>query len=381
MRSFRSDPYLWVHLAGVAAVPIFLELCLLGLGMGRFLMPVWFELLFVGGVGILPILWMQWQQPFYIFSLLLFALRPAQLSEDQRKLLGLFQSPVHQFLSVGVAVLMAGVLWRFYEVAPIANGLLFPEATRGTGLLVAAIAFFFANLFLQVPASVLRVLLVREGIFAATVPYPVEQISAAFTVVGFRVEKILPPLVPSPSKPVVIRPLPTDSEVAQKTEADLSEGVAELTVEEPIALKESEPEDTIDLPIGEAQSEEAIAASSQDPELMVEAEEFGAAIADQEPEAVMESEIIELELTELEITELEGVGWGNKSDSNADEIIEAVEIKVVEVEVIETVGETVSEEKSSEEKSSEEKSSEEKKAIAPEPVAEDWGDDEDLNDL
>ncbi len=391
MRSLRSDPYLWVHLAGVAAVPIFLELCLLGLGMGSSLMPVWFELLFVGGLGIAPILWMQWQRPFCIFSLLLLALRPDQLSEDQRKLLGLFKSPVNQFLSVGVAVLMAGVLWRFYEAAPIANGLLFPSATRGTGLLVAAIAFFFANLFLQVPASVLRVLLVGESVFAATDPYPVEQIPIAFTLVGLRVKKILPPLVPKPSKPVVIRPMPVSiSKEAQKIEAEVQQNIqdvgAEMTgVEEAIASEIK----TIDAAI----VEEAIVAISEEPfesdemllkgelfeeatiaedlaataeKIAMEAEtvlgEFEEAIAHQETEAIMDSEIVE-----LEIVELEGVALGDESFSDADEIIEAVEIEVIKIEAVEIeVVETVSEEG---------------RAIAPEPTEEEWGDDEDLDDL
>jgi hypothetical protein len=419
MRSFRSDPYLWVHLAGVAAVPIFLELCLLGLGMGRFLMPVWFELLFVGGLGILPILWMQWQKPFCIFSLLLLALQPDQMSEEQRKILGLFKSPVNQFLSVGVAGLMAGLLWQFYQVAPIANGLLFPTATRGTGLLVAAIAFFFANLFLQVPASALRVLLVGESVFAATDPYPVEQIPSAFTLIGWRVKKILPALIPKPSKPVVIRPVaesvpqePQKPEVSQKIEkeiqqdsqdvvtevAEVAEGilpeieaiagiveeapaveeaiapVIEESIEEPIeepetllnneggeeATIEAELEATVDAIAAEAETileefEEAIAADVEEPEMLLEEGIYEEAIAQQEPEVVVS------EIVELEIIELDGVALGDDAFPDADEIIEAVEIEVVEVEVVETIGEP-------------------ERAIAPDPDVEDWGED-DLDDL
>jgi len=382
MRSLRSDPYLWVHLAGVAAVPIFLELCLLGLGMGRSLMPVWFELLFVGGLGIVPILWMQWQKPFCIFSLLLLALRPDQMSEEQRKLLGLFKSPVNQFLSVGVAVLMAGLLWQFYQVAPLANGVLFPTATRGTGLLVAAIAFFLANLFVQVPASVLRVLLIKESIFAISQPYPVEQIPSAFTLIGWRVKKILPALIPKPSKPVVIRPVeisvpPVAEKPAKKIQQVSQDVVAEIAeiaeIAEPIA-----PEiEVIDqgiaqelptvreaiAPVIESETllkdegfEEAIAVDVEEPEMISEVGEFEEAIARQEPEAVG-SEIIE-----LEIVEPDGVALGNDAVPDTDEIIEAVEIKVVEVEVVETVGE-------------------QEKAIAPEPEEEDWGDDDDLADL
>jgi hypothetical protein len=370
MRSLRSDPYLWVHLAGVAAAPIFLELCLLGLGMGRSLMPIWFELLFVGGLGIAPILWMQWQKPFCIFSLLVLALRPDQLSEEQRKLLGLFKSPVNQFLSVGVAVLMAGVLWWLYGAAPIANGLIFPSATRGTGLLMAAIAFFFANLFLQVPASVLRVLLVNEGIFAATDPYPVEQIPIAFTLVGLKVKKILPPLIPKPSKPVVIRPVEVSApKAAQKIEEaiqpDLKDAVAEVAeVGEAIETVFEEPETLLNVEVFEEATfeEEPDAAEAIAAETDTVLEEIEEAIAQQESEAVMESEIIE-----LEIIELEAVTLSDENVLDADEIIEVVEIESVtiqsvEIEVVET-------------------GSEEERAIAPEPTEEDWGDDDDLDDM
>jgi hypothetical protein len=388
-------------------------------------MPVWFELLFVGGLGIAPILWMQWQKPFCIFSLLLFSLRPDHLSEDQRKLLGLFKSPVNQFLSVGVAVVMAGVLWRFYQVAPIANGLIFPMATRGTGLLVAAIAFFFANLFLQVPVSVGRVLLIGDRTFTATQPYPVEQVPTDFTLLGFRVNSILPTLIPKPSKPVIIRPVePVKPKVTVVEETVVEEEPIVAVVEErvgeaiesmeervesvdeaiesvekrvesvdeaiesadqmlPIEIEPAPMEEQPALMEGDSTSapsehdqegvegvdvevialreeiEGAIAAVVEEPETILAEGVFEEAIAQQEPE-VVGSEIIE-----LEIIELDGVALvETDAFAGVDEIIEAVEIKVVEVEV--KVGETVGEEE---------------RAIAPEPVGEDWGDDEDLDDL
>jgi len=376
MRSFRSDPYLWVHLAGVAAVPIFLELCLLGLGMGSSLMPVWFELLFVGGLGIAPILWMQWQKPFCIFSLLLLALRPDRLSEEQRKLLGLFKTPVNQFLAMSVAVLMAGVLWRLYEVAPIAHGLLFPSATRGVGLLIAAIAFFFANLFLQVPASVLRVLLVGESVFAATEPYPVEKIPDAFTLVGLRVKAILPALIPKPSKLVVIRPLEASvpkevQKIAEETQPEIVAVGEAIASEIPSEIKPHE----------EPIAEESVTVEAatvfeepeffEEPETILEAEIFEEAIAHQESEAIveseiMESEIIESEIIESEVVELEVIALSTDNFLDVDEIIEVVE----RAEVIETI---------SEEETA--PPNEHLEAIAPDPTEEDWGDDEDLDDL
>jgi hypothetical protein len=242
MRSFRSDPYLWVHLAGVAAVPIFLELCLVGLGMGSSLMPIWFELLFVGGLGIAPILWMQWQKPFSIFSLLLLAVRSDHLSEDQRKILGLFKDPIQRVLSVAVAITMAAMLWQLYRVAPIAHGVILPSATRGVGLLWAAIAFFFANLFLQVPISVLRVLLLGDRTLTAATPYPVDQIPAAFTIAGFRVKKILPELVPKPSKPVIIRPVepPKKTVVAFEEPEEIAAAIGVITETSEAIVEKSE---------------------------------------------------------------------------------------------------------------------------------------------
>ena len=70
MRSFGSEPFLWIHLSGVAALPIFLGLCLLGLAVSSPLLPVWLEMFLVAVAGIVPVLWMQRFRPFYIFSIL-----------------------------------------------------------------------------------------------------------------------------------------------------------------------------------------------------------------------------------------------------------------------------------------------------------------------
>jgi hypothetical protein len=325
MRSFRSDPYLWVHLAGVAAVPIFLELCLLGLGIGDSLMPLWFELVFVGGLGIAPILWMQWQKPFSIFSLLLLALRPDRLSEEQRKILSLFKAPVNRILAVLVAIALAFTLWQLYRIAPITSGLILPNATRGLGLLIAAIAFFFSNLFLQVPVSVLRVLLVGEHTFEKTEPYPVEQISTAFTLLGLRVKKILPTLIAAPSKPVVIRPeAPLKEEVKEEVLETVAEVKAVATemiddggdaVEEAI---ESVVEPLVDESVLEEETfsetvEESVETEPIETELME-------AIALPSTAHVVELEVIALEADLPQVKEADESGdedWGDEEDLHA----------------------------------------------------------------
>ncbi|MBD2070000.1 low-complexity tail membrane protein [Leptolyngbya sp. FACHB-671] len=212
MRSFWSDPYLWIHLAGIAALPIFLEICLLGLAAGDPLLPAVLELGFVAVVGIAPIFWMQWQRPFYIFSLLAIAIQPAQLSDEERRMLRFFKSQEVRVLTVIAPILLTIILWQLYKLAPLAAEVT-PFSGRLVGLLVAAIAFLGCNLFLQVPLSVVRVLLAGETKFAAAEPYPLERVGQDFTVLGLRVKQILPAIAPPPQPVAVAKP-----EAAAETE-------------------------------------------------------------------------------------------------------------------------------------------------------------------
>jgi hypothetical protein len=157
MRAFWSEPYLWIHLAGIAALPIFLEICLVSLSIGDPFLPVGVEFWLVAIAGIAPVLWMQWQRPFCIFSLLAVSLKPDQLTAEQRQLLRFFKSQESRTLAILVAVFLAWVLWQLYQLAPLATSIA-PALPGGriTGLLLAAIAFVLSNLFLQVPVSVLR---------------------------------------------------------------------------------------------------------------------------------------------------------------------------------------------------------------------------------
>jgi hypothetical protein len=63
------------------------------------------------------------------------------------------------------------------------------------GLLEAGLAFIASNLFLQIPLSVVQVLLASESEFAAIEPYPVEKTPQDFTIPGVRVNRILPPMI------------------------------------------------------------------------------------------------------------------------------------------------------------------------------------------
>jgi hypothetical protein len=195
MRSFWSDPYLWIHLAGAAVLPITLELCLLGLAIGDPIFPPVIEQFLVLSAGIAPIFWMQWQRPFYIFSVLFVGVQPEYLTTDQRRILRRFKSPAHQVLTVLVAIALGGVFLQLYRIAPLVlePAARFPQ-WRGVGLLTAALAFLLTNLFLQIPLSVLRVMLTSDVQFAATEPYAIEQIRPNFSIFGWRVRQIFPPL-------------------------------------------------------------------------------------------------------------------------------------------------------------------------------------------
>lgn len=204
MRSFWFDPYLWLHLVGLAALPIFLEICLVGFAISDPFLPVWLEVLLVAVAGVAPILWMQWQRPFYIFSVMAVAVKPEQLTDDQRRLLVLFKSQRNRVLAAVVPVVLVFLLWKVYAMASIAAPVIsFLPRWRIFGLLLAAGAFLASNLFTQVPVSVASVMLTTDSAFAATPPHLLESIRRSFTLVGLRVNRFLP-LLRSDVQPALV---------------------------------------------------------------------------------------------------------------------------------------------------------------------------------
>jgi hypothetical protein len=249
MRSFWSDPYLWVHLAGLAAVPIFLEVCLIGFATGDPFLPMWLELILIAAIGITPLLWMQWKRPFYIFSLLVVALKPEQLTLDQRRLLTLFRSQRNRILAIIVPIILFLLLYQIYAVAPIAAEVVpFSRSWRLLGLGLAAIGFLGCNLFSQVPVSVLGVMLTSESSFAATTPHPLEQVQQDFTRLGLPLNQLLPPLVSDDSPTLAVAEPGEPSLQADLTNPDLSskpqiwdENVPEPNRTAPTVVEDSAP--------------------------------------------------------------------------------------------------------------------------------------------
>jgi hypothetical protein len=108
MKAFWSDPYMWIHLAGIAAVPFWLFICGLGLAAGDPILPIGLEVFLVAILGIVPIALMQWQRPFCIYSLLFVGLRPAAMTIDQRRMLSLFKSRRSTSALAGMAIILVG---------------------------------------------------------------------------------------------------------------------------------------------------------------------------------------------------------------------------------------------------------------------------------
>ncbi len=198
MNNFRIEPFLWIHLAGIALAPLLLIVMWLGLAVGDPLPFYWLELGLVAIIGILPILWMQWTKPFSIFSLLIFAIKPNSLTEEQRKILTLLKTRKNKIFQGITAIGLLGIGWLLYQWAPLAavTATMLPQ-WRILGLLIAAIAFFLTNLFVQVPVSVLGVLLTSQQQWLKTEPIASENVLRDFTVLGLRVNKIF--LIPTVS--------------------------------------------------------------------------------------------------------------------------------------------------------------------------------------
>ncbi|MGF1521305.1 MAG: low-complexity tail membrane protein [Leptolyngbyaceae cyanobacterium] len=193
MTSLRRDPYLWTQLAGLATLPLWLDACLAGLAVGEATVPPWLEITTLGLVGTIPCLWMQWQRPFYPFSVLAIALRPDALSDDQRRLLSLQRSWLNRLLAFFGAAGLLLILVLLYQIAPVAASMSpFAGQSRAVGWLIAAIAFLIANFFAQVAIASLPLLAASAHSLQTAQPYECPRVLTDFTVPMIRVWSFLP---------------------------------------------------------------------------------------------------------------------------------------------------------------------------------------------
>lgn len=192
MNNFRLEPFLWIHLAGIAVTPLTLQLVWLGLAVGDPLPLFWLEFFIVGVFGVVPILSMQWTRPFDIFSMLLISLRPDSLTVEQRKILRLLRTRNIRILTGIAAFAMLGILWGIYLLAPLgAMTVAILPQWRILGLFIATVGFLLSNLFVQIPITVIGILLTPKQQWLTIEPYVTNKILQDFTVFGFRVREIL----------------------------------------------------------------------------------------------------------------------------------------------------------------------------------------------
>lgn len=189
--NIRTEPFLWIHLIGIALLPAFVGLTSVSLAVGDSFSYI-VELPLLAAIAIMPVLLMQLIRPFDIFSVLFFSLKPECLSDEQRQILSLFKIFKQQLISIIAALLMLVILWLLYRLSPLAIGIagFFPQ-WRMAGLAIASLTFLLANLFVQVPLSVLLALTTRESKLVDVEPYSIAEIEHNFTVPGIKVSKIL----------------------------------------------------------------------------------------------------------------------------------------------------------------------------------------------
>jgi hypothetical protein len=181
--------YLWIHVAGLALVPLLLQVVWIGLAISQPLPFFWLELVFLIIFGLFPIIFLQWNRPFSPFNLLFFTLKIDTLTEDERRLLTALKSNLQRFLTAIASIVSIVSLWFIYQYAPLAReAASFLPQVRLFGLLIAIIAYFFVNLFWQVSLSVIPVMFTKIDTLE---PYPTDKIKQDFTVFGFPVAKLL----------------------------------------------------------------------------------------------------------------------------------------------------------------------------------------------
>lgn len=188
MIELQQNRYLWIHFAGLAFIPLLLDIGLAGLASAGPALPFHGQFWAIALFGITPALAMQWFKPFYIFSLPPSALKPSVLSEDQRRCLQIFKS----WQIKALALLMAGFsLWlldQIYVMLPQVSPMLTPRA----GLVWGAIAFFTASTFMQISVSAGRALLISPTALKRVPAVDEDVIAKDFLILGIRLNQLLP---------------------------------------------------------------------------------------------------------------------------------------------------------------------------------------------
>ncbi|ANV83708.1 hypothetical protein AWQ21_04510 [Picosynechococcus sp. PCC 7003] len=188
------EPYFWLHVAGLALLPLIWSLLAIALAIGIPFPVANVELGLIVLLGGVPVWLLQILRPWQPFSLFVFQIPPERLDERQRQILRLVQGTRQPILNVLGAIAMVILLWQVAHYAPLAVGL-----TAGLpqwhilGLFAAILLFFFGNILLQIPLTLLPALLISETTAQAIDPHPTVSIRRDFACWGLPLGQLFPP--------------------------------------------------------------------------------------------------------------------------------------------------------------------------------------------
>jgi hypothetical protein len=320
----KMEPFLWIHLALLAAVPLAVVLCMMGLAVGDPVFPGWLEMLALGIPPIALTVWLQWQNPLYPFSLWVLAKPANELSDNQRRVLSILRRRINgwyigAWIAVVAGLFMYVVFRQIYITAPLAADMApFPPVLRLLGILWAEIFFLIANLLWQMGVAAARVILVPPSEFNSLAPYEVDRISKEFTIVGKRSPDLLSlePLAPiQQTAELITEPDASEPASTNPLLAQLSSLIDKVT-----AFLPSRKSATVEKPAPVSSPQSRVA------EEIAEAEE----VAQVEESKKME-EVAQVEGSQG-IEEMEEIAQTEEIEATdeVEEIVQAEEIQVVE---------------------------------------------------
>lgn len=187
------DPYLWLHLVGLATLPLTLALVAIALAWGIPLPFATAELILIVLIGGVPVWVLQILRPWQPFGFLFFQIPPERMDERQKQILRLIQGTRQPVLNVVGAVFMVILLWQLAHYAPLATGMsegFWQWRLIGLGLAIAG--FFLGNVSLQMSLTLLPALFQSEKTVKAMDQHPNVSIRRDFACWGLPMGQLFP---------------------------------------------------------------------------------------------------------------------------------------------------------------------------------------------
>ncbi|WP_024546051.1 low-complexity tail membrane protein [Picosynechococcus sp. NKBG15041c] len=188
------EPYFWLHIAGLALLPLVWALLAIALAVGIPFPVANLELGLIILLGGMPVWILQILRPWQPFGLAFLQIPPEQLDERQRQILRLVQGTRQPVFNVLGAIAMVILLWQVAHYAPLAIGVaaMLPQ-WHILGFGAAIVLFFFSNVLFQIPLTLLPALLISEKTVQEIDPHPTVSIRRDFACWGFPLGQLFPP--------------------------------------------------------------------------------------------------------------------------------------------------------------------------------------------